>query len=111
MGHESSTAAAFVVSPGSGRGWKSLPPDAEVGAFIHQLNRALHTIECRELGPVAARQRYGQFADVQGGRVFLAINADQLSAQHPGHEELHDLLRTVRERGPAVDVTLTSPRA
>ncbi|ATM24551.1 hypothetical protein SMD44_p10052 (plasmid) [Streptomyces alboflavus] len=85
------------------------PPCADVGAFLDRLKRALHTIECRELGPEAAEQRFGRFADVSEGHVFLSLDSDRLLARHPEHEELRELVRAVRERGPAVNVTLTSP--
>lgn len=72
------------------------------------LRRALHTVECRELGPEAAQQQFGPFADtVEGVTVFL--DEDDVRARHPGHEELHQLARAVRERGPAVDVALVAP--
>lgn len=31
------------------------------------LRRALHTVECRELGPEAAQQQFGPFADTVEG--------------------------------------------
>ncbi|MEU0110630.1 hypothetical protein ABZ313_35440 [Streptomyces sp. NPDC006251] len=92
------------------QGKRTLPADADVGEFVAQLQRALHTIECRELGPAASAERFGPFADTGEGLVVLAIDADQLLARHVGQEELLDLVRAVRERGPAVDVTLVSPR-
>uniref|UniRef100_UPI002F918081 hypothetical protein n=1 Tax=Streptomyces cellulosae TaxID=1968 RepID=UPI002F918081 len=88
-----------------------LPYDADADEFVTQLQHALHTIECRELGPAASAERFGPFVDTGKGFVILGIDADQLLARHDGHEELHDLLRAVRQRGPAVDVTLVPPRA
>lgn len=87
----------------------NLPPDSDVWLFVKQLKRALHTIECRELGSAAAGVRFGPFADTHEGHRVLRIDADRLLARHPAHEELHELLRAVRERGPAVNVTLSSP--
>ncbi|WP_435057800.1 hypothetical protein [Streptomyces sp. bgisy060] len=96
-----------LVSP-IGRGKASLPVDADQCATV--LRRALHTVECRELGPEAARQRFGQLADITDGRVTVLVDEDQLPARHPNHSELHDLARAVRERGPAVGVVLVPPQ-
>lgn len=108
MGRRNSTAAPSFGT--FGRGWSQLPPDADASAFVDRLKRALHTIECRELGPEAARQRFGPYADVQEGHVFLHLDPDRLLARNPEHHALHDLIRAIRERGPAVNVTLTSAR-
>ncbi|WP_331726722.1 hypothetical protein [Streptomyces sp. NBC_00280] len=94
-----------------GRGKTSLPPDADADDVTARLRRYLHTIECRELGADAAQQRFGQFADTHPGHVFLGADPDHLLAQYPDHAELHDLLDAVRDRGPAVAVTLTTTRA
>ncbi|MGA5442277.1 hypothetical protein ACPCKW_22545 [Streptomyces griseoincarnatus] len=109
MGNSSSETAPLVGSMACGK--RTLPYDADADEFVAQLQRALHTIECRELGPAASTERFGPFTDTAKGHVVLAIDADQLRARHADHVELHDLLRAVRERGPAVDVTLVSPRA
>ncbi|MFC5148976.1 hypothetical protein [Streptomyces aureoversilis] len=87
-----------------------MPPDAEVGEVVDQLRRALHTIECRELGPEASTQRFGQFADLGGDRRVIFLDPDGLLARHPEHGELHALLGAVQRRGPAVDVTLAATR-
>ncbi|WP_331726417.1 hypothetical protein [Streptomyces sp. NBC_00470] len=105
---DEATSTAPPVVGRVGRGWLQLPADAGAGAFANQLKRALHTIECRELGPEAARQRFGQFADVQEGHVFLSLVPERLLARHPEHAELRDLIRAIGERGPAVNVTLVS---
>ncbi|WP_329156096.1 hypothetical protein OIU91_42155 (plasmid) [Streptomyces sp. NBC_01456] len=91
-------------------GKANLPPDSDVRLFVNQLKRALHTIECRELGSAATEVRFGPFADTYEGHRVLWIEADRLLAQYPAHEELHELLRAVRERGPAVNVTLSYPQ-
>lgn len=71
----------------------------------------LHTIECRELGTDAAKQRFGPFADTYPGHVFLRVHPDHLRARYPDHAELHGLLEAVRDRGPAVAVTLATAAA
>lgn len=91
------------------RGKALLPADADGDQLAAVLRRALHTIECRELGPAAAKQEFGPFADTQEGRVLVSVDEDQLRARRPGHDELHQLVRAVRERVPAVDVALVSP--
>ncbi|MFI1258959.1 hypothetical protein ACH4U6_35010 [Streptomyces netropsis] len=104
----SSSAAALHMGPFV-RGKRALPPDADVGDVVAQLRRALHTIECRELGPEASTQRFGQFADLAGDRRVIFLASDELLARHPDHAELHALLGAVQQRGPAVDVTLATP--
>lgn len=96
-----------------GRGKAPLPADADAHQCAAVLRRALHTVECRELGPEAAGQKFGLFADTADtadGRVSVLVDEDQLRARHPGHAELHHLARAVRERGPAVDVVLVPPK-
>ncbi|WP_327740450.1 hypothetical protein OG749_46035 (plasmid) [Streptomyces nojiriensis] len=92
-----------------GHGKALLPADTNAGQLASALRRALHTVECRELGPEAAQQRFGLFADTVEGRVTVFMDEDELQARHPGHE-VHELARAVRERGPAVDVELVSPK-
>ncbi|MEU5421446.1 hypothetical protein [Streptomyces sp. NPDC020667] len=101
--------AALLTGP-SARGKRRLPPDADVGDVVAQLKRALHTIACRELGPAVAQQRFGSFADLHADRYVLFLDPDGLLARHPGHEELRRLLQAVQRRGPAVGVTLSTPR-
>jgi hypothetical protein len=96
---------AMFIGP-LGRGKTPLPADADAGRLAAVLRRALHTVECRELGPAAAEQRFGPFADTTEGRMTVFMDEDQLRAEHRGHEELHQLARAVRDRGPAVDVVL-----
>ncbi|WP_208105432.1 hypothetical protein [Streptomyces sp. GC420] len=102
--------ATFIGS--IGRGKAPLPADADADAdqCAAVLRRALHTVECRELGPEAAGQKFGPFADTADGRVSVLVDEHQLRARHPGHAELHHLARAVRERGPAVDVVLVPPK-
>ncbi|MFF9143154.1 hypothetical protein ACF09G_37130 [Streptomyces albogriseolus] len=109
MRHTPSGTAPFIAA--MGRGKASLPPDADAGVVVGLLKRALHTIECRELGPHAATQRFGQFADTEPGHVFVPVDPERLLAQHPDHAELHGLLQAVRDRGPAVAVTVATARA
>ncbi|MFD9053365.1 hypothetical protein [Streptomyces zaomyceticus] len=92
-----------------GRGKASLPHDADVDRLAAVLKRALHTIECRELGPKAAVQKFGPLADTAGGCVTVLVAQEQILARHPSHE-LHHLARAVRERGPAVDVFMVPPK-
>ncbi|MFE9137990.1 hypothetical protein [Streptomyces sp. NPDC007355] len=93
-----------------GRGKAALPHDADVDRLPAVLKRALHTIECRELGPKAAVQKFGPLADTAGGRVTVLVAQEQIRARHPSNDELHHLARTVRERGPAVDVFMVLPK-
>ncbi|MFI6689505.1 hypothetical protein [Streptomyces sp. NPDC050485] len=92
-----------------GVGKALLPADAGVDQLAAVLRRALRTVECRELGPAAAQQKFGPFADTTEGRMTVFMDEDQLGTHRPGHEELQQLARAVRERGPAVDVVLVSP--
>lgn len=94
---------AMFICP-LGRGKTPLPADADAGRLAAVLRRALHTVECRELGPAAAEQT--SFADTTEGRMTVFMEEDQLRADHRGHEELHQLARAVRDREPAVDVVL-----
>ncbi|MEU1155538.1 hypothetical protein ABZ369_21335 [Streptomyces sp. NPDC005918] len=96
---------AVFIGP-MGRGKTPLPADADAGQLAAVLRRALRTVECRELGPAAAEQTFGPFADTTEGRMTVFMDEDQLRADHRGHEELRQLARAVRERGPAVDVVL-----
>ncbi|MFE0775427.1 hypothetical protein [Streptomyces sp. NPDC058861] len=91
-----------------GRGKAPLSHDAD--QLVAVLKRALHTIECRELGSKTAHQKFGPLADTAGGRVTVLVDQDQIRDRHPGHNELHHLARAVRERGPAVDVLMASPK-
>ncbi|MGW6569971.1 hypothetical protein [Streptomyces sp. NPDC054975] len=106
---DASSGAVPSAVGSAGRGWTQVPPNADASVFVDRLTRALHTIECRELGPEAATQRFGPFADTQEGGVFLPIDAERLLTQHPGRDDLRELLQAVRDRGPAVGVTLTPP--
>ncbi|MDX3207722.1 hypothetical protein ABZZ79_22755 [Streptomyces sp. NPDC006458] len=92
-----------------GRGKAPLPGDADADQYTAVLRRALHTVECRELGPEAAGQKFGPFADTADGRVTVLVDEDQIRHRHPGHDELNHLTRAVRERGPAVDVIMVPP--
>ncbi|MFE2271415.1 hypothetical protein ACFXB4_19480 [Streptomyces lavendulae] len=92
-----------------GRGKALLPADADADQLASALRRALHTVECREVGPDAAQQRFGVFADTVEGRVTVFMDEAELRARHPGHE-VHELAGAIRERGPAVDVVLVSPK-
>jgi hypothetical protein len=92
------------------RGKALLPADADADQCAVVLRRALHTVECRELGPEAAVQKFGPFMDTADGRVTVLMDEQQLRARHPDHGELHQLARAVRERGPAVDVVLVPPQ-
>lgn len=96
---------AMFIGP-LGRGKTPLPADADAGQLAAVLRRTLHTVECRELGPAAAEQTFGPFADTTEGRMAVFMDEDQLRADHRGQEELHQLARAVRDRGPAVDVVL-----
>ncbi|MFJ9967138.1 hypothetical protein [Streptomyces avermitilis] len=93
-----------------GRGKAPLPGDADADQYAAVLRRALHTVECRELGPEAAGQKFGPFADTADGRVTVLVEEDQIRHRHPGHDELNHLTRAVRERGPAVDVIMVPPK-
>ncbi|MEU0022091.1 hypothetical protein AB0C59_06905 [Streptomyces sp. NPDC048664] len=92
------------------RGKAPLPAGADADQCAALLRRALHTVECRELGPEAARKQFGPFADTADGRVTVFMDEELLRARHPGQVELHRLARAVRERGPAVDVVLVAPK-
>ncbi|MCL3999209.1 hypothetical protein, partial [Streptomyces lavenduligriseus] len=94
----------------SRRGKASLPADADAEQCAAVLRRALHTVECRELGPEAAGKQFGPFADTAVGQVTVLMDEDLLRARHPGEVELHRLARAVRERGPAVNVVLVPPK-
>ncbi|MFI6113206.1 hypothetical protein [Kitasatospora sp. NPDC051164] len=96
---------AMFIGP-MGRGKTPLPADADAGELASVLRRALHTVECRALGPAAAEQTLGPFADTTQGRMIVFMDEDQLRADRRGREELQQLARAVRERGPAVDVVL-----
>lgn len=109
MSHTPDGTATFFGA--MGRGKTSLPPDADTDDVTARLRRALHTIAGRELGADAAKQRFGQFADTCPGHVFVGVDPDHLLAQYPDHAEFHELLDAVRDRGPAVAVTLTTARA
>ncbi|MFD6967415.1 hypothetical protein [Streptomyces sp. NPDC059949] len=91
------------------RGKAALRPGADADQLAAVLRRALHTIECRELGPAAAGQQFGPLADTREGRVIVSADEAHIRARHPGHDELRQLVRAVRERGPAVDVVLVPP--
>ncbi|WP_331752159.1 hypothetical protein [Streptomyces sp. NBC_00829] len=93
-----------------GRGKALLPAGADADQLAAVLRRALHTVECRELGPAAAKQQFGLFADTMEGRVIVSMDESELLARYPGHEELQRLTRAVRERGPAVDVVFVAPQ-
>lgn len=95
---------AMFIGP-MGHGKTPLPADADAGQLAAVLRRALHTVECRELGP-AAEQTFGPFADTTEGRMTVFMDEDQLRADHRGHEKVQQLARAVRDRGPAVDVVL-----
>ncbi|WDN55893.1 hypothetical protein [Streptomyces clavuligerus] len=98
-----------VPAPSTGvvaRGKPPLRAGTHADHAADMLRRALHTVECRELGPDRAEQLFGLLADKADGRVSVAVDAGGLLARHPGHEELHRLVRAVGERGPAVDVFL-----
>ncbi|MCX4792278.1 hypothetical protein OG369_41490 [Streptomyces sp. NBC_01221] len=101
--------SATFLGP-TGRGKPPLPVDTDADQLTTVLRRALHTVECRELGSEAAQQQFGPFADTADSRVTVLIDEDQLRARHPGHSELHQLARAVRERGPAVNVVLVPPK-
>ncbi|WP_060880719.1 hypothetical protein [Streptomyces scabiei] len=89
-----------------GRGRTPLSADADAGQLAAVLRRALHAVECRELGPAAAEQTFGPFADTTEGRMTVFMDEDQLRADHRDPEEVQQLARAVRDRGPAVDVVL-----
>ncbi|MEU7072999.1 hypothetical protein AB0B30_28095 [Streptomyces narbonensis] len=89
-----------------GQGKAPLPGDAGADQMAAMLKRALHTVECRELGPETASQKFGPFADTTVGRVTVLVDEEQIRHHHAGHDELHHLMRAVRERGPAVGVLL-----
>ncbi|MFF7449817.1 MULTISPECIES: hypothetical protein [unclassified Streptomyces] len=93
-----------------GRGKAPPPGDADSDQYAAVLRRALHTVECRELGPEAAGQKFGPFADTSDGRVTVLVDEHRIRDRHPGHDELHHLAHAVRERGPAVDVVMVSPK-
>ncbi|WP_031049031.1 hypothetical protein [Streptomyces sp. NRRL F-5650] len=69
-----------------------------------------HTVECRELGPEAAGQKFGPFADTSDDRVTVLVDEQQIWDRYPGHDELHRRAHAVRERGPAVDVVMVLPK-
>ncbi|GGS29020.1 hypothetical protein GCM10010269_79730 [Streptomyces humidus] len=96
---------AMFIGP-MGHGKTRLPADADAGQLAAVLRRALHPVECRELGPAAAEQTFGPFADTTEGRMTVFMDEDQLRADHRVHDELQQLTRAVRERGPAVDVVM-----
>ncbi|OLO25895.1 hypothetical protein PZ61_0236415 [Streptomyces sp. MNU77] len=101
--------SATFLGP-TGRGKPPLPVDADAGQIAAVLRRALHTVECRELGSEAAQQQFGPFADTADSRVTVLIDEDEFRVRHPGHGELHQLARAVRKRGPAVNVVLVPPK-
>ncbi|WEH37803.1 hypothetical protein PZB75_30845 (plasmid) [Streptomyces sp. AM 4-1-1] len=103
-----SDSATFLGPTRTGK--PPLPVDADAGQIATVLRRALHTVECRELGSEAAQQQFGPFADTADSRVTVLIDEDELRVRHPGHSELHQLARAVRERGPAVNVVLVPPK-
>ncbi|KOU73725.1 hypothetical protein ADK61_22305 [Streptomyces sp. XY66] len=107
MGNQLPGPTAFIGP--IGRGKASLPGDADADQYAAVLRRALHTVECRELGPEAACQKFGPFADNADGRVTVLVGEDQIQDRDPGHDELSHLTRAVRERGPAVDVFMVPP--
>ncbi|MFK0119231.1 hypothetical protein [Streptomyces sp. NPDC090994] len=100
--------ATFLGPTGTGK--PPLPVDADAGQIATVLRRALHTVQCRELGSEAAQQQFGPFADTADSRVTVLIDEDELRIRHPGHSEVHQLARAVRERGPAVNVVLVQPK-
>ncbi|GLX22438.1 hypothetical protein [Streptomyces lavendulae] len=89
-----------------GQGRALVPGDAGAHQLAAVLKRALHTVECRELGPEAASQKFGRFADTTVGPVTVLVDEEQIRHRHASHDELHHLMRAVRERGPAVGVLL-----
>ncbi|MFD8413963.1 hypothetical protein ACFV2Q_19760 [Streptomyces sp. NPDC059650] len=89
-----------------GQGKAPLAGDAGADQMAAVLKRALHTVECRELGPEAGSQKFGPFADTTVGRVTVLVDEEQIRHRHASHDELHHLMRAVRERGPAVGVLL-----
>ncbi|WP_031064322.1 hypothetical protein [Streptomyces sp. NRRL F-5527] len=93
-----------------GRGKAPLSGDADADQYMAVLRRALHTVECRELGPEAAGQKFGPFADTSDDRVTVLVDEHQIRDRYPGHDELHHLAHAVRERGPAVDVVMVLPK-
>ncbi|MFJ8313986.1 MULTISPECIES: hypothetical protein [unclassified Streptomyces] len=94
------------------RGKQALPPDAGVRAYVSQLKSALREIEVRKLGPEAAAQKLGPLGlRSTEDRFVLFIDAEELLARHPGNDEVRMLLAAVQQRGPAVDVVLSSPWA
>ncbi len=93
-----------------GRGKAPLSDDADADQYTAVLRRALHTVECRELGPEAAGQKFGPFADTSDDRVTVLVDEHQIRDRYPGHDELHHLAHAVRERGPAVDVVMVLPK-
>ncbi|MEE1820967.1 hypothetical protein PUR61_01940 [Streptomyces sp. BE20] len=106
MSHTLAAGPALIGRATSGK--RVLPAGASRSEFVAQLRRALHTIECREVGPEGAERRFGRLADRGEGRQVLFIDADRLLAEHPD-DELLDLVRAVRQRGPATDVVLVPP--
>lgn len=99
--------AAFIGP--IGRGKALLPADADADQCAVVLRRALHTVECRELGPEAAREKFGPFADTAVGMVRVLMDENQIRARHLENADLPRLARTVQERGLAVDVVLAPP--
>ena len=93
-----------------GRGKAPLSGEADADQYTAVLRRALHTVECRELGPEAAGQKFGPFADTSDDRVTVLVDEHQIRDRYPGHDELHHLAHAVRERGPAVDVVMMLPK-
>ncbi|WP_189969479.1 hypothetical protein [Streptomyces violascens] len=84
----------------------------DIDHVLLQLKIALRTVAFREQGPQAAheaRRNFGLLADTRMDNVTLTVDADRYLALHPDHQELHTLIRTLRDRGPAVGVTLTNP--
>ncbi|MFD8727792.1 hypothetical protein [Streptomyces sp. NPDC059611] len=99
-----------VCSGRAARGKPPLPVEADAEQLVSVLRRAMHTVECRELGSEAAQQRFGLLADTTHSRVTVYVDDEQLRSRFPGRSEAHQLARAVRERGPAADVVLVSLR-
>lgn len=81
------------------RGKQALPADAPLDDFMAQLRRAQREIDRRNGTPEAAAE--GQFV--------IFVDEVALLARDPDNTELRELLRTVRDQGPSVDVAVRTP--
>ncbi|MFF4534287.1 hypothetical protein ACFY1P_34070 [Streptomyces sp. NPDC001407] len=103
IAHQDALTSASMLAGRPSTG-KTLPRDASVQVCMDVLNRVVIEIESRE----SAREMQ-QFPGRRWRAesvYYLVVDEERLLAEHPANGALRDLIATIRQRGPAVDVIL-----